>query len=150
MLCDHCVCLCVVCFIGCLVISALLIYFFMWIWYCTYLSSLCVGDLVWLVLSSARVAGWSTTVLFLWYFNISIIRSLRLCCWITTLVVLFCKDGWFSVSVNLRCIVVCVWCDVLCCFVVVGRRILIDIDRYLLCFVIIVFVCLWYFLLVVW
>ena len=25
---------------------------------------------------------------------------------------LFCNDGWFSVSVNLRCIVVCVWCDV--------------------------------------
>ena len=69
--------------------------------------------------------------------NISIIRSLRLCCWITTSVVLFCKDGWFSVSVNLRCIVVClVWC--VCRFVVVGRRILIDIDRYLLCFVIIV------------
>jgi len=31
--------------------------------------------------------------------NISIFRSLRLCCWITTSVVLFCKDGWFSVSV---------------------------------------------------
>jgi len=31
--------------------------------------------------------------------NISIIRSLRLCCWITTSVVLFCKDRWFSVSV---------------------------------------------------
>ena len=40
--------------------------------------------------------------------NISIIRSLRLCCWITTSVVLFCKYRWFSVSVlvNLRC----VWC----------------------------------------
>ena len=36
--------------------------------------------------------------------NISIIRSLRLCCWITTSVVLFRKDGWFSVSVNLQCI----------------------------------------------
>ena len=58
--------------------------------------------------------------------NISIIRSLRLCCCITTSVVLFCKDGWFSVSVNLRCIVVCVWCDVFCRFVVVGRCILID------------------------
>ena len=33
--------------------------------------------------------------------NITIIRSLRLCCWINTSVVLFCKDGWFSVSVNL-------------------------------------------------
>jgi len=42
--------------------------------------------------------------------NISIFRSLRLCCWITTSVVLFCKDGWFSVSVNLRCIVMCVAC----------------------------------------
>ena len=58
---------------------------------------------------------------------------------------MFCKDGRFSVSVNLRCIVVCVWCDVFCRFVAVGRRILIDIDRYLLCFVITVFVCVWYF-----
>jgi len=32
--------------------------------------------------------------------NIPIIRSLRLCCWITTLVVLFCKDGGFRISVN--------------------------------------------------
>ena len=72
--------------------------------------------------------------------NISIIRSLRMCCWITTSIVLFCKDGWFSISVNLRCRVVCIWCDVFCRFVVVGRRILIDIDRYLLCFVIIMFV----------
>ena len=53
----------------------------------------------------------------------------------------FCKDGGFSVSVNLWCFVVCVWCDVLCRFVVFGRRIFIDIDRYLLCFVIIVFCC---------
>ena len=44
---------------------------------------------------------------------------------------------------------VCVWCDVLCRFVVVGRRILIDNDSYLLCFVIIVFVCVWYFSLVI-
>ena len=42
------------------------------------------------------------------------IRSLRLCCWITTSVVLFCKDGELSVGVNLWCWVVCVWCDVLC------------------------------------
>ena len=42
MLCDHCVCLCVVFFIGCLVFSALLMYFVMWIWVCTYLSSLYV------------------------------------------------------------------------------------------------------------
>ena len=81
--------------------------------------------------------------------NISIIRSLRLCLWITTSVVLFCKDGWFSFCVNLRCTVVCVWCDVFCRYVVVGRCILIDIDRYLLCFVIIVFVCVWNFSLVV-
>jgi len=59
------------------------------------------------------------------HINISIIRSLRLCCWIATSVVLFCKDGGFSVSVNLRCLVVCVWCDVFCRFVVVGRRIFI-------------------------
>ena len=32
--------------------------------------------------------------------NIYIIRSLRLFCWITTLVVLFCKDGGFTISVN--------------------------------------------------
>jgi len=62
--------------------------------------------------------------------TISIFRSLQLCCWITTSVVLFCKGGWFSVSVNLRCLVVCVWCDVFCRFVVVGRCILIDIDCY--------------------
>ena len=44
----------------------------------------------------------------------------------------------------------CVWCDVFCRFVVVGRRILIDFDRYLLRFVVIVFVCVWYFSLVLW
>jgi len=55
--------------------------------------------------------------------------------------ILFCKDGGFSISVNLWCLVVCVWCDVLCRFVVVGRLIFIDIDRYPLCFVIIVFSC---------
>jgi len=56
--------------------------------------------------------------------NISIIRSLRLCFWITTSVVLFCKDGGFSVSVNLRCFsgVCLVWralslcCSWLACF----------------------------------
>ena len=43
--------------------------------------------------------------------SISIFRSLRLCWWITTSVVLFCKDGCFSISVTLRCVVVClVWC----------------------------------------
>ena len=82
--------------------------------------------------------------------NISIIRSLRLCWWITTSVVLFCKDRWFSVCIILRCMVGCVWCDVFCRFVVVGRCILIDFDRYLLCFVTTVFVCAWHFSLVVW
>jgi len=60
--------------------------------------------------------------------NISIIRSLRLCCSITTSVVLFCKDGGFSVSVNVMvfsgvclawCVlgVMCAWCGVclVCC-----------------------------------
>ena len=36
---------------------------------------------------------------------------------------MFCKDAGFSVSVNLRYLVMCVWCDVVCRFVVVGRRI---------------------------
>ena len=44
---------------------------------------------------------------------------------------------------------VCVWCDVFCRLVVVGRCILIDFDRYLLCFVTIMFVCVRYFSLVV-
>ena len=61
MLCDHCVRLCVVFFIGCLVISALLMYFVMWIWDCTYLSSLCVGDLMRLVLGGVRFAGCKTS-----------------------------------------------------------------------------------------
>jgi len=84
--------------------------------------------------------------------NVSIIRSLQLCCWITTLVVLFCKDRGFSISINLWCLVVCVWCDVLCRFVVVGRRIFIDIDHYLLFFVIIVLLCVVCFIgwLVIW
>jgi len=43
--------------------------------------------------------------------NVSIFRSLRLCWWITTSVVLFCKDGCFSISVTIGCVVVClVWC----------------------------------------
>ena len=81
--------------------------------------------------------------------NISIISSLRLCWWITTSVVLFCKDGCFSIIVTLRCVVVClVWCVLSpCCSC---RCILIDFDRYLLCFVTSVFVCVWYFSLVVW
>jgi len=35
------------------------------------------------------------------------IRSLRLCCWIITSVVLFCKDGGFSFTVHLWCLVAC-------------------------------------------
>ena len=35
--------------------------------------------------------------------NISIIRSLRLWCWITTSVVFFYEDGWFSVSFSSAC-----------------------------------------------
>ena len=49
------------------------------------------------------------------------------------------KTEGFGVSVNLWCLVVCVWCDVLCRFVVVGRCIFIYIDRFLLCFAITVF-----------
>jgi len=37
---------------------------------------------------------------------------------ITTSVVSFCKDGGGSVSVNLRFLVLCVLCEVLCRFVV--------------------------------
>ena len=40
---------------------------------------------------------------------------------ITTLVVSFCKDGGGSVSVNLRFLVVCVRCEVLCRLVVAGN-----------------------------
>jgi len=39
------------------------------------------------------------------------------------------------------CLVVCVWYDVLCHFIVVGRCIFIDIDRFRLCSLIIVFCC---------
>jgi len=39
----------------------------------------------------------------------------------TTLVVSFCKDGRVSVDVNIRFLVVCVRCDVLCCLVVSGN-----------------------------
>jgi len=41
---------------------------------------------------------------------------------ITTLVASFCKDGEVSVNVNLWFLVVCVWCDVLCHFVVAGNE----------------------------
>ena len=40
---------------------------------------------------------------------------------ITTLVISFCKDGGVSVNENLRFLVVCVRCEVICCFVVVGN-----------------------------
>jgi len=64
MFCDHCFRLCVVFFIGCLVINALLIYFFMWIWDCAYLSSLCVGDLVrWnKIASDIKLVFYSSTI----------------------------------------------------------------------------------------
>ena len=38
---------------------------------------------------------------------------------------------------GVMCFVVCVWCDVFCNFVVVGRPIFTDIDRFILCFLII-------------
>ena len=41
--------------------------------------------------------------------NIAIIKNLRLCCWITTSVGLFCKVGGFSVSVNLWCLSISPW-----------------------------------------
>ena len=47
--------------------------------------------------------------------NISIIRSLRLFCWITTSVVLFCKDGGFSITVKYDvqwCVLGVTWCVV--------------------------------------
>jgi hypothetical protein len=59
----------------------------------------------------------------------------------------------FGISVHLWCLVVCVWCDVLCRFVVVGRCIFIDIDRFLLYFVIIVFTFIYVtvlFILFIW
>jgi len=46
--------------------------------------------------------------------NMSIFKSLRLCCWTTTLAVSFCKDGGVSVRVDLWCLVVCDWCGVFC------------------------------------
>jgi len=73
--------------------------------------------------------------------NISIIRSLRLCCWITTLVVSFCEDGGFSVGVNLWCLVVCVWCDVHCRFFCSWLAYFYWYWPLFLCFVIIVFSC---------
>jgi len=49
------------------------------------------------------------------------------------------KTEDFGVSIHLWCLVLCIWCDVFCRFVVIGRCIFIDIDRFLLSFVIIVF-----------
>jgi len=49
---------------------------------------------------------------------------------ITTLVVLFCKDGGGSVNVKLWFLVVYVWCEVLCRLVVAGNVfLLIKINR---------------------
>ena len=62
--------------------------------------------------------------------NISKIRILRLCYWITTSVVLFCKDGGVSVSAHLWCLVLCVWCDVLCVVCVVWCALSLCCGRY--------------------
>jgi len=40
---------------------------------------------------------------------------------ITTLVVLFCKDGGGSVNIRLWFLVVCIRCEVVCRFVVAGN-----------------------------
>jgi len=75
---------------------------------------MCVGVSVWLGWSSIRVAGMSFANLFHFLcaqhvsdINISIIRSLQLFCWITTLVVLFLvrcvlefRCGWVGVVSN--------------------------------------------------
>ena len=61
------------------------------------LGSMCVGVSVWLGWNGIRIAGWSLLkgqvkgicAQHVSDINISIIRSLRLFCWITTLVVLF-------------------------------------------------------------
>ena len=80
---------------------------------------MCVGVLVWLGWSGIRVAGWSTTLAILFHFlcaqhvsdiNISIIRSLRLFCWITTLVfVLGSMCFGFSVWLGWSGILVAGW-----------------------------------------
>ena len=44
------------------------------------------------------------------------------------------KTDVLAISVPLRCVVVCVWCDVFCRLVVIGRCILINFYRYILCF----------------
>jgi len=43
---------------------------------------------------------------------------------ISTLVILFCKDGRGSCNVKLWFFVVCVRCEVLCCLVVAGNVLL--------------------------
>jgi len=48
---------------------------------------------------------------------------------ITRLVVSFCKDGAGSVNVKLWFLVVYVWCEVLCCFVVAGNVFLLTFWR---------------------
>ena len=72
---------------------------------------MCVGVSVWLGWSGIRVACWSLAILFhclcaqhVSDINISIIRSLRLFCWITTMVALFLvrcvlefRCGWVGV-----------------------------------------------------
>jgi len=66
---------------------------------------------------------------------------------------LYCsvKNGGFNISVRLWYVVMCVWCDVLCRIVVVGSRVSVDTDCYgVFCFVIVVFSCVRYVLLVAW
>jgi len=61
------------------------------------------------------------------------------------------KNGGFIISVRLWYEVVCVWCDKLCRIVVVGSRVFIDTACYgVFCFVIVMFSCAWYVLLVAW
>jgi len=52
---------------------------------------------------------------------------------ITTLVVLFCKDGGGSVNVKLLFLVVYVRCEVLCCLVVAGNVFLLILIVVILC-----------------
>jgi len=63
----------------------------------------------------------------------------------------FCKDGRFSISVRLWYVVVCIWCDQLRWIVVVGSAFLLILNvTGVFCFVIVVFSCAWYVLLVDW
>jgi len=68
--------------------------------------------------------------------NMSIIRSLQLFCLITTLVILFCKDGGFSISINY----VVYWCVlVVTCLVALLKL----VSVFLLILPVVVFSALW-------